>query len=430
VKYNAAQPFIGIKYTPPTTPPTVGTLGITAESVIDINNLMITYTITHKHTVQHQAIPKIFESVDTYKSNPHYDMYILTCPDVRFTNSQANMGIQLLRGKLLDYNARRDASVIYDFINKIVIDNYDNFARVGTTSATNTGFARMSGGAIDIEYQFGKISSFIKNTTAIVSEFNVYSMFGEIYYKNKEAIGIKLFEHIFRAIQGTSSTMFALILNYFHKTGISMNGLYNSILYPSILYNAAVFRYSAGAIANVINTEWSSVIGNEMDADKGNYTKQLYLTISKYMKSIKDSSDMFIFDLAVNPFYQICYGPRVSDMTYQSFVKSYNNFMAGNEKYGSLVLSNQFSMPSIANNFLSKMCELTFDYGKSMSAQPDALTYLIHTPFMNYLRKLDVQMTFMHILFALMKQTAGYQIDVDYDVPYFNITNPDAFSSI
>lgn len=120
-------------------------------------------------------------------------------------------------------------------------------------------------------------------------------------------------------------------------------------------------------------------------------------------------------------------------MTMQQIVANLKQPNAGIpsfEKNKLLWLCNQYSCPSVANNFLIEFVKyITIDTSnKPENSKIKRLQTLFTTAIPAAIRHMDSITAYMNVLFMLLKQTSYYSHEYDKEMTYFNVSNPEPFS--
>ena len=141
---------------------------------------------------------------------------------------------------------------------------------------------------------------------------------------------------------------------------------------------------------------------------------------------------------------------RDKDMPFNLVLKLINNevrYYPKPTKHGALWLANEYSRPSICNNFFSEIANYTTYTGKAYRQFKDTtliakdytsekyekcenLYMLFGSSFMNNIRHIDCCSTLMYTLFMLLKHTSYYDIEENRDVSFFKTDSPEPLSQI
>jgi len=290
-------------------------------------------------------------------------------------------------------------------------------------------------------YNIGdSISPRFVNSLPVISSTNEMELLSSLYNidgtdqtSHTTSDGKQLYSYIFKSDFGggrtdvsPSKVMFSLILNYFHKYNISFNSMFNQLCYPSILFNASALRLSIDRLNKLISRFGASHDQIDNKTYKGRVIQLVEQYIGNYVKG-NDSA----LDKCSDYRFQIKFNDRKPDVSFTDIIDHLKREQNGPDfdKYNVLWLSNQYSCPSIANNFFT-------EYVKYITINPKAekeilpIQQLFPTGISSALRHLDSISTFTSVLFMLLKQTSYYDHEYDRDTTFFNVTNPEPFSVI
>jgi hypothetical protein len=110
--------------------------------------------------------------------------------------------------------------------------------------------------------------------TGLTMSTRLTSIYGD-EAREKSSVG-ELYNAIYHAAQDTDKDeIFSLIVNYFHLGDSSFSGVYNSLCFPSILFNAACLHNSMTAFADVFSLMYS---------DKGSIPNSVIKEMQEYFK--------------------------------------------------------------------------------------------------------------------------------------------------
>ena len=353
---------------------------------------------------------------------------------------------------------------IYKFIQLLIEDNvsqvfgpdrqlqYNNFGfdigntdRINTIELTET----LSGGyAINDNFSDSLVNlkSSMNGNKEIEMLQNAYNLDGSDPERSLCPSKI-LYSYLFKngfstADMGSNSTMFRLILNYFHKYNISFNSMFNQLCFPSILFNASALRLSIKRIKELMRSiidsqpKSTEVIGKE-DGYKARTFKFARAYLDAYVGESPDrKQDNLTLDLCKDYRYQIeVQGTgrvendsdlagildRVQDTSYKL---GSNNLALG--------FANQFAAPSVSNNFMVELQNYL-----AIETDPDKQIkgcvknqQLFATGISSALRHLDSVSTYISVLFTLMKHTSYYSHEYERDMTFFNVESPEVFSVV
>lgn len=285
-------------------------------------------------------------------------------------------------------------------------------------TTVNTGFAdnmfnKMTGGSIG-KYMYSTstlyangnsfITNYINNPEEPFSAISPIETYTNIYKNivqdskhptdNFKNVAMNAFKNMFKFNNVANMSvdyMFALIINYFHKYTVSFNSIYNQVLFPSIVYNGAVFKVATG--------RYSDIFGK--DTEKTNaFTSFIrsYLNILEnnvYMSGLQhyDEKDTT--------------GERIKDTSYKSLHTLCKQFAAGNYEICSVK-----NMPSLNDKFLS----LLFTSG--LIGENDTDAKFRTSSLLNSIKHCDGVETFVFVILLINKYLSYYNIESETDVAY------------
>lgn len=293
------------------------------------------------------------------------------------------------------------------------------------TSTTNTGFAYnvFSGGdgnAVNAG-AFGNtiepdimqlVTAFISNPSFIGSYYSPSETYKNIYKLNidgrdafnAEYRGNKLYTALFKYTpyaQINTAFMFALIINYFHKYTVSFNSIYNSVVFPSIIYGSAVF--------STIAKKYAQLFGSlSLSGRAGGFGR----FIKYYMQCIagrNGENDPSTFFEAFYSTDDTKTNRNVSQSTYDDL----NRVLQANDgKKYSLE-----SMVSINDKLLSVLQQ------DKLTGHLGAKDFL-ESSLLGVMKRIDAVETFVFIILLITKYMSYYNIDTEEDVPYSGQVGP------
>lgn len=327
-------------------------------------------------------------------------------------------------------------TLLKENINKVLDSTdaikYNNFGfDIGSMSLMGRGIL----GGYDISDSFSDRFVNISDSITGNNELDILSSAYNIDKNNSDempADGKLLYSYIFKSdfsggCASDSKKMFTLILNYFHKYNISFNSMFNQLCYPSILFNAAALRLSISRLSNIVNnfTDYIS---------KNNSYKYAYFDMIKLYISNYTCNNKIVLDVCEDYRYQIQFestsrNPYMSIKEIANVLQNSPN-LPGFDKNGLLWLCNQYSCPSVANNFLIEFVKyITIDTSDTQeNNKTKNIQKLFATGIPAIFRHLDSITSFISVLFMLLKQTSYYSHEYDRDMTFFNVSNPEPFS--
>ena len=328
-------------------------------------------------------------------------------------------------------------TLLKENINTVLNSNdaikFNNFGfDIGSMSLMGRGIL----GGYDISDSFSDRFVNISDSITGNNELEILSSSYNIDKNNSDempkADGKLLYSYIFKSdfnggYVSDSKKMFTLILNYFHKYNISFNSMFNQLCYPSILFNAAALRLSISRLSNIVKNFSDYVSGN--NSYKYAYFDMIKLYISNYMHN-----NQIVLDVCEDYRYQIKFesssrNPYMSIKEIANVLKNSPN-LPGFDKNSLLWLCNQYSCPSVANNFLIEFVKyITIDTSDTQeNNKTKNIQKLFATGIPAIFRHLDSITSFISVLFMLLKQTSYYSHEYDRDMTFFNVSNPEPFS--
>lgn len=327
-------------------------------------------------------------------------------------------------------------TLLKENINKVLDSTdaikYNNFGfDIGSMSLMGRGIL----GGYDISDSFSDRFVNISDSITGNNELDILSSAYNIDKNNSDEMptdGKLLYSYIFKSdfsggCASDSKKMFTLILNYFHKYNISFNSMFNQLCYPSILFNAAALRLSISRLSNIVNnfTDYIS---------KNNSYKYAYFDMIKLYISNYTCNNKIVLDVCEDYRYQIQFestsrNPYMSIKEIANVLQNSPN-LPGFDKNSLLWLCNQYSCPSVANNFLIEFVKyITIDTSDTQeNNKTKNIQKLFATGIPAIFRHLDSITSFISVLFMLLKQTSYYSHEYDRDMTFFNMPNPEPFS--
>lgn len=248
------------------------------------------------------------------------------------------------------------------------------------------------------------------------------------------ADGKRLYSYIFKSnfanstAIGDNKAMFTLILNYFHKYNLSFTSMFDRICFPSILFNTAAFRLAITRVNKLI-----SDFNTSHDELNESYKGQIFSVVESFLSSFEVDGES---PLTLNDDYryQVNFIERLPQLSIKDVITKLraNDDAPNFEKNKVLWLTNQYTKPSVANNFFMELVKNTtiHDVTNTNDERFSAIQMLFPSNILGYIRNLDSISSFISILFMLLKQTSYYDHDYERDVTFFNVQNPEPFSVV
>jgi len=327
--------------------------------------------------------------------------------------------------------------------------NYNNFGFDVGTIESLSGRGLLGGYNItdsSIYNRFVNIDNIASGNNEMEILGSAYNIDGSNSNDSALSDGKLLYSYIFKSDfnggyivdpQNPSRHMFTLILNYFHKYNISFNCMFNQLCYPSILFNASALRLSISRLKKLI--ERFNDYGNQDAAgapSSTSYRSNVFKVVKAYIGNYIED-DTIALDKADDYRYQISFieerKPFMSMEDVLNKLADNNGRGPDYDKNKLLWLCNQYSCPSVANNFLTEFLKYITIGAPNLPEGPDkdklkSLQQLFASSIPEVFRHFDSLTTYVSVLFMLLKQTSYYSHEYDRDVSFFNVQNPEPFS--
>ena len=320
-----------------------------------------------------------------------------------------------------------------------IINEIFNSVSNKVKSTTNTGFAfdvmnytNMHGGFIDNSKSsnIDLIKTFIPSPDEIVVGASPTDTYRGIYKDvvindngkkkiNNNYVGNSMFNNLFKFTQfenmGTDY-MFALIINYFHKYTVSFNSIYNQVIFPSIIYNSAIFSTIAKKYSDVFNVDNDAIPSNSFTKFARNY-------LEMFIAHEGDNrGDAFNLIEEVSKLPETGVNTREKDMSYEKLAtlcKSIND--SGPYNPATFAPLTFEKVPSINDKFLRLLINKGF-ISNDDTANRFRTSSLIHS-----LKRIDFVETFVFVILLISKYMSYYNLDLDTDVPYSGQVSQEPF---
>lgn len=336
---------------------------------------------------------------------------------------------------------------IYTFIELLLKKNIDSlFDPKESLKFNNFGFdvgtnASLNGRGLLGGFEItDNISSRFVNIDNISLSSNELELLGSAYNIDDVndvrtlADGKRLYSYIFKSnfanstAIGDNKAMFTLILNYFHKYNLSFTSMFDRICFPSILFNTAAFRLAITRVNKLISN-----FNTSHDELNESYKGQTFSVVESFLSSFEVDG---VSPLLLNDDfrYQVNFIERLPQLSIKDVITKLraNDDAPNFEKNKVLWLTNQYTKPSVANNFFMELVKNTTirDVTNTNDERFSAIQMLFPSNILGYIRNLDSISSFISILFMLLKQTSYYDHDYERDVTFFNVQNPEPFSVV
>ena len=316
----------------------------------------------------------------------------------------------IVNGLFKDNNPVRIGLKIIESINESLTNT--------TKTYKNTGFASnvLQGGAVP-EIRFNLLDNILKSDSEILGAITPTETYKNIYKLDqytKSTLVSNLYTALFK--YGSFDTlnvdgMFALIINYFHKYSVSFNSIYNQVIFPSILYNAAVYGTLAEHYSEVLKLHKG-----------GEHTNAFTTFIQKYfntIESLKNKQQSFF----TKYFETVETGSDVTGRTQTSYKDMVNVFNENKDNCYKLA-----NMPSINNNLLKLLYKHNFvKYKDNDEETKRIVNEFCGSSLISTLKRIDAVETFSFVILLLSKYMSYYNIDTSEDVPYSGTVGPNPF---
>lgn len=396
---------------------------------------------------------------------PYYDVLMNLVDDYNYgTDYPINVK------NLTDFSSDIKRTPIHRFIEDLINTQLNDFKQY--TKRVEFGFDTGSligkglfGGDINVNLSFNH--SFI-NPNATFNSFNGEKVLSNVYlngdinedlfeYQNGKLIYDNVFGPVFSHQNNDyNSLMFSYIINYFHKYNISYNAIYDRLCFPSIIFGSSVLNAFLPKLADKIK---EMKFDESTDSSKNSVFKFIIKYLTGIVYKTNEDDYKLTFDFAKHPEYQVLFQNkpgkekipvRDADMPFELVLRliteeNNDNTLPDAIKNLTLWLSNQYSAPSVANNFFSAFVDYTTYTGPAYKHQHDSgihskvtdelfkhtdnLYAFLGSNFMSTIRHLDSVSTLIYVLFMLLKQTSFYSVEDSRDTSYFNEATPDPLSA-
>ena len=381
--------------------------------------------------------------------------------------ASAKTGLDL---KQLSQFANARMNPIHLFINNLLNDNINKFmdvSKIGQNLGFDIGSLGLSGhglfgGAVSSNLTFNHT---FMNPSSEFADSNPRKLLASVYnypdndtevYEN----GKLIYEKVLNTFRGGMSSaknyevMFAYIMNYFHKYNISFDAIYNQVCFPSIIYGASALNAYIPKLVKVVNN-MNLAVDSANPSFKGGLFAYIYKYLSGFISNDRSGKPCCSsLDYAANANWQIMFTkvPRDPDMPFFKVITNMDKETPDADKNYALWLANQFSSPSIGNNFFSEIVNYITYIPDGSLVQPDAkskikkkdyannqdrtynhcqhLYQLFPSGIMDCIRHFDVMSTFIYTMFMLLKQTSFYDHEMNKDASYFKVPNPEPLSIV
>lgn len=284
---------------------------------------------------------------------------------------------------------------------KGILNNIKEVLITTLNETTNTGFAHglFTGGVIgvgDIVSINDLVAAFVSNSDFIGAYYSPSETYKAIYKLDIPAssLGQQVYSQLFKySPVNTFNTdfMFALIINYFHKYTVSFNSIYNSVIFPSIIYGSAVF--------NTIASKYRDTFNNVNIKTNNDFTAFIH----KYLTS--DASAEF------EKYYE--YNDTTHKEDRNTNTKTYTDLIniIGNDMYD---VSKMISINDKLLNVFNK-------YGFIGAAGNDIF---MNSSLLGTLKRIDAVETFTFIILLITKYMSYYNVDTDENISYTGQIGP------
>ena len=311
-----------------------------------------------------------------------------------------------------DYKKPEDSKAfdLGRFTNQIINKTFDN---INVTNQIDTGFATqlkiLHGGynGYNIISNFINLDDYMNDRRG---EFKyLYS------YDNDLTESKRLYDVLFKDYAGfykgsfkQSDIITVSVFNYFHKFNLSCASIYNRVLFPNIIYNAAVLRYYISNLSKGIKNNKNN--NDSLD------------DIFKFISSMNGKgygSDAL--DLITSCKYNIVYGKRNPNETYASF----NDYSINVATYPQLHIVDMNYTPSLINKFYIKLLDTLMPMNNDkniveFSNKYSLISGLYNSPFMIEFNHINLLNTTIYSILRILKATSYYDPETDTDYAYSN----------
>ena len=286
---------------------------------------------------------------------------------------------------------------------KTILEKIKHVLTTTLSTTFNTGFAHglFSGGATEFEFNSSineLVSSFVDNTDYIGSYYSPSETYRAIYKLQTDTGVDKLAKNVYSNLFKytpietlKTEFMFALIINYFHKYTVSFNSIYNSVIFPSIIYGSAVF--------NTIAHKYKDTF-DHANIDRNNAFTAF---VHKYLTTIDGET------------FERYYS--TDDQRVNRNTKSQTYRQLADTVVGHPAMYQVSSMVSVNDKLLNLLNKHDF-IGEH--ANDDFL----NSSLLGTIKRIDAVETFTFIILLIVKYMSYYNLDTDEDVPYSGQIGP------
>lgn len=287
---------------------------------------------------------------------------------------------------------------------KGILDNIKNILITTLNDTVNTGFAHgmFTGGVVNVDgvrNMNDLVKSFVNNTDFIGSYYSPSETYKAIYklepLPDNTTLTTQVYNQLFKYMPiETFKTefMFALIINYFHKYTVSFNSIYNSVIFPSIIYGSSVF--------NTVATKYKDTFNKVNINHHNDFTEFIH----KYITS--DNTTNFEEYYKYNDNIPHKVNRDTKSKTYGDLINIIDNNMYDVSK-----------MISINDKLLNIFNKYNFigEHGNNA---------FMSSSLLGMLKRIDSVETFTFVILLITKYMSYYNVDTDEDISYTGQIGP------
>lgn len=345
----------------------------------DLNNTLNNHLIINRNLCLYDSEYNLYNSLKTinfnYESIPYYN------------NKQSTIDKDITAIRLFDTC-------------RGILNNVKNVLITTLNKTVNTGFAHnmFTGGVAvdDIRNINMLVNSFITNSDFVGSYYSPTETYKAIYNIDTahDSLGKQVYNQLFKYTPiETMKTefMFALIINYFHKYTVSFNSIYNSVIFPSVIYGSAVF--------NTIANKYKETFDKVNVAARNDFTQFIH----KYLTD----------DASTNFEHYYNYDDTTHKDDRNTNTKTYTDLI-------NIIGNNMFDI----SKMISINDKLLNIFNKYKFTGHDGNDIFMKSSLLGTLKRIDAVETFTFIILLVTKYMSYYNVDTDEDISYTGQVGP------
>lgn len=347
--------------------------------------------------------------------------------------------------KEIRYDALEYTVVIKTLLEKLSTIAGTLFNDIQNDAGKSNGFAFLKGGydRLDNGVSFNAGYFNVANISGITPK----EILGSAYGTDVDSLGLAgkaLFQSLFKRSKlagGNGDAVYAMSLNYFKQTPLSISSVYEQLAFPSLMFNNAVYDSFVDNLKKVVDGMTMNFA--TISAQGQNH----YRFVTNYLKYI--SADKIHVD-KINE-HNKCINFNINDINnrrvnyeYNQLVVKFNSEDNFNKNYNDL-----FTMPSINASYMGALARYTYNtYGQITNERngataiykfnPEELPYLqknaqfcnelLDSNVLQFVKLFDINTTYLYCVYHLAKQTSFYDIDAETEVPFTNVDATEPFN--